>query len=127
MFFFFKQKTAYEMRISDWSSDVCSSDLPHQRLEISCASPLDPLNVRLPDKRINNLIVAKGQSDGRDRRYRRSQFHAVAGPRAGSASRVRGAAVAQHGRGGAHQRRSEEHPSELPSLIRIAYAVFCLK
>src|SRR3546814_5199322 len=26
-FFFFKQKTAYEMRISDWSSDVCSSDL----------------------------------------------------------------------------------------------------
>src|SRR3546814_8275740 len=31
IFFFFKQKTAYEMRISDWSSDVCSSDLwiPH--------------------------------------------------------------------------------------------------
>src|SRR3546814_18686448 len=30
LFFFFKQKTAYEMRISDWSSDVCSSDLdPH--------------------------------------------------------------------------------------------------
>src|SRR3546814_16408672 len=39
-FFFFKQKTAYEMRISDWSSDVCSSDLQfaaaqrHQRLEL---------------------------------------------------------------------------------------------
>src|SRR3546814_16060764 len=31
MFFFFKQKTAYEMRISDWSSDVCSSDLPKGR------------------------------------------------------------------------------------------------
>src|SRR3546814_6522786 len=32
-FFFFKQKTAYEMRISDWSSDVCSSDLepPHRQ------------------------------------------------------------------------------------------------
>src|SRR3546814_5813112 len=29
MIFFFKQKTAYEMRISDWSSDVCSSDLPN--------------------------------------------------------------------------------------------------
>src|SRR3546814_5051362 len=28
-FFFFKQKTAYELRISDWSSDVCSSDLQH--------------------------------------------------------------------------------------------------
>src|SRR3546814_6281133 len=32
-FFFFKQKTAYEMRISDWSSDVCSSDLLRQRLQ----------------------------------------------------------------------------------------------
>src|SRR3546814_8128369 len=31
-FFFFKQKTAYEMRISDWSSDVCSSDLVAGRL-----------------------------------------------------------------------------------------------
>src|SRR3546814_17253061 len=31
-FFFFKQKTAYEMRISDWSSDVCSSDLVHWQL-----------------------------------------------------------------------------------------------
>src|SRR3546814_1376206 len=29
LLFFFKQKTAYEMRISDWSSDVCSSDLEH--------------------------------------------------------------------------------------------------
>src|SRR3546814_6629465 len=33
-FFFFEQKTAYEMRISDWSSDVCSSDLPRVRPEI---------------------------------------------------------------------------------------------
>src|SRR3546814_5466976 len=32
LFFFFKQKTAYEMRISDWSSDVCSSDLVAERL-----------------------------------------------------------------------------------------------
>src|SRR3546814_5453926 len=31
VFFFFKQKTAYEMRISDWSSDVCSSDLADRR------------------------------------------------------------------------------------------------
>src|SRR3546814_8456644 len=34
MFFFFKQKTAYEMRISDWSADVCSSDLLDGRLEV---------------------------------------------------------------------------------------------
>src|SRR3546814_9513715 len=33
LFFFFKQKTAYEMRISDWSSDVCSSDLEAHRVE----------------------------------------------------------------------------------------------
>src|SRR3546814_9597951 len=32
VFFFFKQKTAYEMRISDWSSDVCSSDLTGRKL-----------------------------------------------------------------------------------------------
>src|SRR3546814_4983722 len=39
-FFFFKQKTAYEMRISDWSSDVCSSDLlrRHPRLQVSLGS-----------------------------------------------------------------------------------------
>src|SRR3546814_6593800 len=33
VFFFFKQKTAYEMRISDWSSDVCSSDLTEQLMQ----------------------------------------------------------------------------------------------
>src|SRR3546814_2046327 len=36
--FFFKQKTAYEMRISDWSSDVCSSDLPRGR-SAACYRP----------------------------------------------------------------------------------------
>src|SRR3546814_10278459 len=35
LFFFFKQKTAYEMRISDWSSDVCSSDLDAAQLAIA--------------------------------------------------------------------------------------------
>src|SRR3546814_3873526 len=33
VFFFFKQKTAYEMRISDWSSDVCSSDLKQKQTQ----------------------------------------------------------------------------------------------
>src|SRR3546814_6664823 len=46
-FFFFKQKTAYEMRISDWSSDVCSSDLVHLSALVDGKSParsmvLDP-------------------------------------------------------------------------------------
>src|SRR3546814_18794850 len=35
LMFFFKQKTAYEMRISDWSSDVCSSDLRRRRTRTS--------------------------------------------------------------------------------------------
>src|SRR3546814_7284052 len=39
LFFFFKQKTAYEMRISDWSSDVCSSDLEHPRLAPRVGEP----------------------------------------------------------------------------------------
>src|SRR3546814_13286070 len=34
LFFFVKQKTAYEVRISDWSSDVCSSDLPERRRRV---------------------------------------------------------------------------------------------
>src|SRR3546814_19580243 len=38
MFFFFKQKTAYEMRISDWSSDVCSSDLTRYLIRPSLRS-----------------------------------------------------------------------------------------
>src|SRR3546814_9526678 len=40
-FFFFKQKTAYEMRISDWSSDVCSSDLAVPAHEVSSREDLD--------------------------------------------------------------------------------------
>src|SRR3546814_10785439 len=46
-FFFFKQKTAYEMRISDWSSDVCSSDLlPSVMTSAGCL--FDPVFVNLP-------------------------------------------------------------------------------
>src|SRR3546814_1499217 len=41
MFFFCKQKTAYELRISDWSSDVCSSDLAHPRFRRGIARHAD--------------------------------------------------------------------------------------
>src|SRR3546814_6075845 len=41
-FFFFKQKTAYELRISDWSSDVCSSDLRKVRRILADDGWLDP-------------------------------------------------------------------------------------
>src|SRR3546814_1230837 len=45
--FFFKQKTAYEMRISDWSSDVCSSDLLDQRDLMFASSGKDQVGERL--------------------------------------------------------------------------------
>src|SRR3546814_18382193 len=45
VFFFFKQKTAYEMRISDWSSDVCSSDL----------------DAVLPTQELADLLVGTGE------------------------------------------------------------------
>src|SRR3546814_6564493 len=61
MFFFFKQKTAYEMRISDWSSDVCSSDLfeeifqrqPMSRDELYEEKGLDCLDHDAPPKRVS--------------------------------------------------------------------------
>src|SRR3546814_13510162 len=56
MLFFFKQKTAYEMRISDWSSDVCSSDLVAFGLapdtNINNATSLDTIRVNLGDNSI---------------------------------------------------------------------------
>src|SRR3546814_2678359 len=94
-FFFFKQKTAYEMRISDWSSDVCSTDL-HPRS--GTVTPF-PRARRFPDRH----ATSPGAPDN------------SAMPAEGS-----------HPRGTA-SRRSEEHTSELQSLMRISYAVFCLK
>src|SRR3546814_3676720 len=49
MLFFFKQKTAYEMRISDWSSDVCSSDLQVllQKALLPLRAPFDMLAMKL--------------------------------------------------------------------------------
>src|SRR3546814_15533916 len=46
-FFFFKQKTAYEMRISDWSSDVCSSDLLDEHLHVR-----EPADVSLGHRQV---------------------------------------------------------------------------
>src|SRR3546814_1631926 len=43
VFFFFKQKTAYEMRISDWSSDVCSSDLRRARQLLQVGGDIEAL------------------------------------------------------------------------------------
>src|SRR3546814_13817749 len=53
-FFFFKQKTAYEMRISDWSSDVCSSDLPK-------AIVITELNVQIK-RRADATVIWEGRA-----------------------------------------------------------------
>src|SRR3546814_11951190 len=61
-FFFFKQKTAYEMRISDWSSDVCSSDLLNDSVEVDVVTntlpaPAFPVVPPLPMTRLPSLIT----------------------------------------------------------------------
>src|SRR3546814_3845855 len=53
-FFFFKQKTAYEMRISDWSSDVCSSDLRLPVLDVQRAADDVPVAAQ-------HVVAAAGQ------------------------------------------------------------------
>src|SRR3546814_2572796 len=55
MIFFFKQKTAYEMRISDWSSDVCSSDLA----SVASKNTLRIRNIPMTVRRDDNPIPMK--------------------------------------------------------------------
>src|SRR3546814_3234648 len=62
--FFFKQKTAYEMRISDWSSDVCSSDL--LRLP-PAVLPQEPDRLHLRVRRAVPVVAAGGEDRGRRR------------------------------------------------------------
>src|SRR3546814_4441096 len=62
VFFFFKQKTAYEMRISDWSSDVCSSDLLAHLVadvQVELAVGLDVDRIRAPavERRGQELVA----------------------------------------------------------------------
>src|SRR3546814_10920300 len=65
VFFFFKQKTAYEMRISDWSSDVCSSDLRHRELFYAVpgiGAVLHTANPRLSDEQLSFTINHAGST-----------------------------------------------------------------
>src|SRR3546814_393882 len=56
LFFFFKQKTAYEMRISDWSSDVCSSDLRCCARYVGCRQIAVRSGAVLDDDRLAHLL-----------------------------------------------------------------------
>src|SRR3546814_9567583 len=106
-FFFFKQKTAYEMRISDWSSDVCSSDLFRGQ---DGAAPT-----------AGRPAVRRDEAPHQGRRCER----AAEGRRLAVLDRVRDRrAISQMVAQAGGRRRSEEHTSELQSLMRISYAVF---
>src|SRR3546814_3073935 len=64
-FFFFKQKTAYEMRISDWSSDVCSSDLSGKECPVLVARVTRQSAQQIGSVRLGaSLIVTLGSSPG---------------------------------------------------------------
>src|SRR3546814_1979454 len=133
-FFFFKQKTAYEMRISDWSSDVCSSDLgthvtqkgslvapDRLRFDFSHFQPMTAAELAEVERRVNAEIRANHGAEVRHMDMQEAlDFGAMAlfGEKYGE--RVR---VLRMG----DTSRSEEHTSELQSLMRISYAVFCLK
>src|SRR3546814_10521455 len=92
------------MRISDWSSDVCSSD-PFSR----------PVPLPRREKRLG--VRRRSRSPSRERR--------LSGPGRDGTDSARARRPAP-GRCGTADRRSEEHTSELQSLMRISYAVFCL-
>src|SRR3546814_9844145 len=133
----FKQKTAYEMRISDWSSDVCSSDLPvgSRTLSKLTALNLSPASIRnvMQDLEELGLLSSPHTSAGRmpteqGLRLFVDGMMQVAEPSAEDRAQIE----ASLSEGGpiesalAQATRSEEHTSELQSLMRISYAVYCL-
>src|SRR3546814_3376640 len=103
------------MRISDWSSDVCSSDLLGEELRAEAFE----------------LVRTDRRGDCRPCRGEVGLNEGIAEAAHGEAGRCivmpQPAAVAQHADSGPKSERSEEHTSELQSLMRISYAVFCLK
>src|SRR3546814_10599004 len=123
MFFFFKQKTAYEMRISDWSSDVCSSDLDHDDGDQQAAR-------RTGGSALASWGVhAFGSRQGMSKRINAPGDDALTASGVACQQvppRLRNPRRCRRGRTRSTP-RSEEHTSELQSLMRISYAVFCLK
>src|SRR3546814_5754542 len=126
------------MRISDWSSDVCSSDLP-PRLWRGRASLHRIASRTDRDPRVSGRMVqaypgsdiCRQRRDG-DTRWPRMDAGRIADPLvcAPCPNRARFLKIASCGMGwgrGLLRWRSEEHTSELQSLMRISYAVFCLK
>src|SRR3546814_6737518 len=106
------------MRISDWSSDVCSSDLRHAARNIAGAGKLGQRHsagkylLSKPDRFRSGEPLQRESHGGAQRTWIHRAVLYPDRPSPGLA---------------AYRRRSEEHTSELQSLMRISYAVFCLK
>src|SRR3546814_1002375 len=111
------------MRISDWSSDVCSSDL---RLLDRMGDEEEGFALLRDQGQQVLLELAPGLLVDRRERLVHQQHLGVDGEGAGKADALAHAAR-QLVRVGLLETRSEEHTSELQSLMRISYAVFCLK
>src|SRR3546814_2120405 len=107
------------MRISDWSSDVCSSDL-----EGRCADAIAPRRIGGGGRRgpVPDGFAGGAVAGLRPQQYRRAPSGT---DRLRPRPNLRRPALFQRGRAAGD--RSEEHTSELQSLMRISYAVFCLK
>src|SRR3546814_5777000 len=108
------------MRISDWSSDVCSSDLAARRADAVDRGPER-------DRRGAAAAGAAGPADP-DAGGGTAAAREKALPADAAGARRVGDHAARGRRAAAHvDRRSEEHKSELQSLMRHSYDVFCLK
>src|SRR3546814_5407459 len=129
LFFLVKQNTAYEMRISDWSSDVCSSDLLDVVFRGETDGADQPTHIVGAFGRLHPAPreFADPHDVGAVRLHQPQVFGpAFLGPLFGIPGRAQPQPVELLLAGRRH-RRSEEHTSELQSLMRISYAVFCLK
>src|SRR3546814_9528467 len=126
--FLFKQKTAYEMRISDWSSDVCSSDLRDHvgAPDASSDQARAPVNGTIPDCTggVVVAVVCSDQPASEPVDLRDGWLLAPAAGLRGRRCRHR-ALLSSGGHSGPRRTaavRSEEHTSELQSLMRTSYA-----
>src|SRR3546814_6967211 len=127
LFFCVKQKTAYEMRISDWSSDVCSSDLEHvaQGVDGFVAAHGVVEHVAEVQPHLRRHERAGGSNQLREHVLKRRHGQAHVGQLALEVVQTHHRAAVEVL--GEDVLRSEEHTSELQSLMRISYAVFCMK
>src|SRR3546814_6314088 len=112
------------MRISDWSSDVCSSDL----LGTVAREPAIPDAENRAEIPIAFVHVHRVMDTVQIRRHQNAS-HVVINRRRQMHIRMHKQRIGagQHLEDQHRQRRSEEHTSELQSLMRTSYAVFCLK